>query len=207
MLRENLTVAQRLNVICGTLFLFLAAGALTASAAERVLTLDPQKTEVRFTLGATLHTVHGTLRLAEGRVQVDDQTGSVSGRVVVDARSGDTGNESRDRKMHEEVLRSASFPEIVLTLDRVEGALVSDGATDLTLVGRLRLLGAEHAVRIPARIEIAGDRVRTHFELEVPYVAWGLKDPSVFLLRVEQVVRVAVEATGALSDPDLSSGG
>ena len=87
----------------------IAACSLWVPAAERVVTLDPEATEISFALGATMHTVYGSLHLVSGRVQFDDSNGTASGRVVVDALSGNTGNDSRDRKMHAQVLLSDSF--------------------------------------------------------------------------------------------------
>ena len=53
--------------------------ALTACAAalgqEVVLNPDPTHTTVRFTLPATLHTVHGSFKLAHGAVRFDPATG------------------------------------------------------------------------------------------------------------------------------------
>ena len=51
-----------------------------------------------------------------------------------------------------------------------------------------------HGVRkpavLPAAVLVEGDRIRATGRLTVPYLEWGLQDPSFFLLRVAKEVRV-----------------
>jgi hypothetical protein len=37
--------------------------------------------------------------------------------------------------------------------------------------------------------------------LEVPYIAWGMKNPSNFLLKVKPVVNIEMETGGAIQVP------
>ena len=74
--------------------------------------LDPAQTSVKFTLGDVLHTVHGTFHLKRGALQFEAASGKMSGEIVVDAKSGESGSGMRDRKMHKEVLESERYPEI-----------------------------------------------------------------------------------------------
>lgn len=179
---------------CGLALLLLLAG--PARAEERTLTLDPDRTRVQFTLAATLHTVEGTLRLLAGELRFDLETGAAGGVARIDARSAETGIEVRDRRMHQEVLESARFPEIALRLERVRGA-----PPRVTVRGRLALKGAEHPVELPVEVEVEGLRARLRTRFQVPYVEWGLKDVSTFLLRVAPVVGVEVDAEGSLDAP------
>jgi polyisoprenoid-binding protein YceI len=170
-----------------------------ASADQIELALDPDATTVSFVLGATMHKVRGDFQLDRGRVVYDPATGAVSGEVVVDARSGDSGNEKRDRDMHRKVLESESYPTFVLRPRRLEGDLPAAGAGQLTLVGNMVIHGDEHAVEIPFSVSVDGAVVRISAEFEVPYVEWGLKDPSKFMLRVAKHVTVSVEAHGTIT--------
>ena len=177
----------------------LLALALPASAAERTVTLDPEKTKISFSLGAVMHTVHGTLKLESGEVRFDPETGAASGRIVVDAKSANTGNESRDRDMHAKVLESERFPQFVLEVARVEGRLDPGGTSKLTLKGKLAIHGSTHEVAWPAEVTVEGAIVRAKASFKIPYVAWGMKDPSGAVLRVAKEVPVTVEAVGKLS--------
>lgn len=173
--------------------------ALPAAAQERTVTLDPAKTKISFSLGAVMHTVHGTMKLASGEVRFDPATGAASGRVVVDARSADTANKGRDTDMHGKVLETGKFPEFVLEPTRIEGSLAASGTSKLTLHGKLAIHGATHEVAWPAEVTVEGETVRVKTSFEIPYVAWGMKDPSGVLLRVDKEVAVAVEGTGKIS--------
>ena len=171
-----------------------------ALAAEQVLRLDPGTTTVTFSLGSTLHTVHGELALDEGAIVFDQETGKASGRVVIDAASALTGNKKRDKKMHTKVLESEEFPEIVFTPQEVQGRLVASGSGPITLDGTIILHGEEHPISIRAEVARQGDQLTATFEVPVPFVEWGLQDPSVFLLRTDKVVVVEVAARGTLEE-------
>jgi polyisoprenoid-binding protein YceI len=185
------------KVSVGVAVTLLTVSGVTAQ--ERVLTLDPARSTVRFTLGATLHTVHGSFKVARGEVRFADLPGTVSGEVVVDAASGETANVGRDKNMHEDVLISNRFPQIVLAPTRADGQTSTGDRWQLTLEGTIRVCGAEHPVKVPVDVEVSGGDALVRATFVVPYVAWGLKNPSAFLLRVDKQVTVEVEARGTLS--------
>ena len=97
--------------------------ALPLSAATYTFEIDPAATKVDFTFGATLHTVDGSMRAKEGTVRIDPDTHEASGRFVLDATSAQTGVSKRDRKMHEKILESQSYPDIVFEPQRFSGQL------------------------------------------------------------------------------------
>lgn len=164
-----------------------------------VLDLDPEQSTVQFQLGATLHTVHGDLGPASGRIAFDAQTGLASGEVVIDLTGAETGAPRRDQKMHDKILETDRFPQAVYRVERIDlpGALVQ-GSNDLQLHGTLTLHGVTHRVALPAIADLQGDRVSATAWLDVPYVDWGLEDPSFFLLRVTKSVRVEITAVGRI---------
>jgi polyisoprenoid-binding protein YceI len=186
----------RFKTLAAALALALA---LPAYGQPQVLRLDPGQTRVTFVLDSALHTVHGTLQMTDGEIRFDPRTGAASGRIRLDARRAATGNSSRDKKMHSQVLESARYPEIVFTAERVEGALREAGRSDLTIHGTVAIHGASHPVTLAAAVTRAGDRLSASTGLTVPYVEWGLKDPSLMLLRVSPRVEVQIEAKGQLT--------
>jgi polyisoprenoid-binding protein YceI len=181
-----------------TALVLLASGvAQSASigASQIVLDLNPAETEIRFTLGDVLHTVHGGFRLKSGTVRFDPATGAASGSVIVDVASGASGSAARDRKMHKEVLESRLFPEAVFTPDRVEGHLVPEGAAELQVHGRLEIHGGEHELVFETHVESRGHELIATMHAVLPYVQWGLKNPSTFLLRVNDKVQLDIRTT------------
>src|SRR5205809_908826 len=76
------------------------------AANEIILGIDPVQSKVHWTLESTVHTVHGSFAFKKGNLQVDTSTGKAGGEIIVDATSGNSGNDGRDKKMHKEVLES-----------------------------------------------------------------------------------------------------
>ena len=177
-------------------FILLAATLAWGQAQEVTLNFDPAQTTVDFTLGDVLHTVHGSFRLKTGQVRFDPATNSISGELVVDAPSGNSGSTGRDRKMHKEILQSVRYPEVTFRPDRVDGKVLAPGRSAVQVHGMFGILGVEHEITIPAQVELAPDHWSLTVHFAVPYVKWGLKDPSTFILRVEKTVDIDLNARG-----------
>jgi polyisoprenoid-binding protein YceI len=173
--------------------LFLSLTACSLWGESIAVRLDPAHTEVAFTLGATLHTVEGTFKLKSGELTFDPATGKASGDLVVDAASGQTGNGSRDKKMHEVVLESAKYPEIVFHPDRVEGKVDPAGHSQVQLHGMLNIHGTNHEMTVPLTVDAENGGYRATATFSVPYVKWGMKNPSTFMLRVKDTVEITVK--------------
>jgi polyisoprenoid-binding protein YceI len=175
----------------------LACGALLAvaslSAQETALQIDPGQTEVGFTLGDVLHTVHGKFALKSGTIRFDPATGKASGELVVDAASGNSGSAARDRRMHQNILESAKYPEIVFRPDRVQGKVEPQGASQVELHGVFTIHGKPHEIVMPVRVEAKGDQYAATAHFTVPYVQWGMKNPSTLILRVSDKVDIDIK--------------
>ncbi|HEX5230517.1 MAG TPA: YceI family protein [Bryobacteraceae bacterium] len=173
------------------LWIFALVLAPICSAAD----LDPAKTEIQFTLHDVLHTVHGTFKLKRGSIHVDTDSGKAMGEIVVDVTSGASGSDARDRRMHKDVLQSQRYPEAIFTPDRVDGKLAADGESQLDVHGVFKIHGADHDMTLHFQVDRAGaDYVAsTHFS--IPYVQWGMKDPSNFLLKVDKTVDIDIKTT------------
>jgi polyisoprenoid-binding protein YceI len=169
-----------------------------ARAQQMVLELDPAETQVQFTLDAFLHTVHGTMQMNQGEIRLDTATGQASGRVVVDARSADTGNDGRDNRMHKDILESRKYPNITFTPERVEGQFAPEGKSQLRLDGIIFLHGREQGITMQVDVDISGSEWSAETKFPVPYVKWGLKNPSTLFLRVKDTVTLTIHAAGRL---------
>lgn len=166
-----------------------------------MFTLDPARSVVEFTLPATGHTVHGTFKFKSGSITFDPSTGAASGQLVVDATTGQSGNDSRDHKMKSEVIEAEKYPEIILKVEKLEGAIAGTDQSSVKLHGGMTLHGQAHEIDVPLEINFNDQDARATAELIVPYVEWGLKNPSTFILRVSKQVTLHITAVGRLSSP------
>jgi polyisoprenoid-binding protein YceI len=182
-----------LNVCVALLALQLGAPAF---AQQSALELDAARTVVHFTLKTSLHTVHGTFQLKSGQVSFDPQTKKVSGLLVVDATSGESGNSGRDSKMHKEILESHKYREITFAPLEVEGNVPPQGDSQVQVKGTFRIHGQDHEIVIPVAIHSAGSELILDTDFSVPYLSWGLKNPSTFILRASDTVQLSIHASG-----------
>jgi YceI-like domain len=100
--------------------------------------------------------------------------------------------------MDKDVLRTEQYRDIVFYPKKVIGNIPSQGASQIQLEGVFRLLGADHDLTMVIPVQINGKEVSATTQFVVPYVAWGLKDPSTFILRVAKEVKIEIDANGTL---------
>jgi polyisoprenoid-binding protein YceI len=182
-----------------TAILLLALLADVNAAKAITINLDPARTQIGYTLGDVLHTTHGAFKLKSGRIDVDIVRNSVSGVAVVDASSGDSGNGTRDGRMKRSILETDRYPEITFSCTGLEGSVATGGMSTVTVTGLFGIHGQQHQISIPMQVEFSGAQVVITGKFSVPYVAWGMKDPSRFILRVNETVDIEIKATGSVS--------
>lgn len=188
----------RKRLCTSLLAIFLAACGKVAVAQNLAFQLDPQGTAVNFTLADVLHTVHGTFLLKQGSLLLDPSSNKLSGEIVVDARSGQSGTGMRDRKMHREVLESDRYPDIAFRPDRIEGTVAEQGKSSVHLHGMFAIHGSDHEITVPAEVEVSGDRWSARIHFSVPYAKWGMRNPSTMFLRVSESVEIDIAASGTV---------
>ena len=173
-------------------------------ANEIVLGIDPVQSKVHWTLESTVHTVHGSFAFKKGILQLNTSTGKTSGEIVVDAASGNSGNDSRDKKMHKEVLESARYAEVIFRPDRVEGKIAPQGTFTVQVHGLFVLHGREHELTVPVQAKLAADHWTGSAKFNVPFIDWGLKNPGNFFLKVNHAVEIELELKGTLQNTAAS---
>ena len=181
----------------GACFAILACS-FFAHAGQECFAVDASQSRVVFTLKDLLHTVKGTFQVEHGSVCVDPATATASGQIVVDARSGNSGNDSRDSRMHKQILESSRYPQIVFAPSHVRGAISPLGQSTVDVDGTFAIHGSVHPLTAPAVVQVSGDRFTATTHFEVPYVAWGMKNPSNFLLRVDDHVEISLQLAGSI---------
>jgi polyisoprenoid-binding protein YceI len=170
-------------------------------ASQITFGVDPAQSKVHWKLDSTVHTVHGTFAFKNGSMQVDTSTGKATGEIVVDATSGNSGNDGRDKKMHREVLESGKYSDIIFRPDRVEGHISQQGICSVQMHGVLLLHGSEHELTVPIQGELAGDHWSGSAKFHVPFIDWGLKNPSNLFLKVNHTVEIELQLKGGLQNP------
>lgn len=182
-------------------FLGVALSVWPAAGAETVLTFEPQSTEIHWTLDTLVHTVHGTFKLKSGTVSFDPASGKAAGRLIVSAASGESGSQSRDDRMHKSILESPKYNEIVFSPDRVEGTVPAQGASTIQVHGVFRLHGEDHEMTLPVLVNVEASRITASTQFSIPYIQWGLKNPSTFILRVGDKVDIDIHTAGRITVP------
>ncbi len=180
------------------LLALLSLTIVCAVAQQSNLQVDPARTSVQFTLGDVLHTVRGTFHVKRGSLQLDPSAGKLTGEIVVDAKSGDSGSGMRDRKMNREVLESEKYPEISFRPDRLEGPVATTGRSSVKVHGIFGIHGVEREITVPAEVEISADHWTATVHFTVPYEKWGMKNPSTLFLRVNDSVEIDLTAAGVI---------
>jgi polyisoprenoid-binding protein YceI len=167
-----------------------------AHAQQRTFELDPAQTTVEFTVDSTLHTVHGNFQLTRGRIRFDSATGQAGGELVVDSASGQSGSAGRDKRMHKEILESPKYSDIVFTPQHVKGAVAADGKSQVDVDGLLSMHGQSRPITLTIQLQLQGGAGSADSTFAVQYLKWGMKNPSTFILRVNDKVELHVHATG-----------
>lgn len=170
-----------------------------AMAAEYHLHLAPETTQVNWTLGDVLHTVHGTFRLKRGEIYFDNESGKAGGQVVVDAASGNSGSSARDGRMNKNVLESSRYTEVSFSPDHVEGRVELTGTSTVKLHGTFTIHGTAHELTVPVKVTANSDKLDANIKFQVPFVSWGMKDPSTLFLKVDKEVEIEIQSTGSLA--------
>lgn len=194
--RNKSTASQR-SALCLVCSAILILPSTAAFAQQQALQIDPARTSIKFTVSDVLHTVHGTFQLKRGALALDPVSGKISGEVVVDATSGNSGSGMRDRKMSKEVLESSRYQEIAFRPDKVEGTVVSEGKSSVKVHGIFNIHGTDHELAVPAEVEMSPDHWTANIHFTIPYVTWGMKNPSTLFLRVNDSVDIDLTAAGS----------
>jgi len=170
-----------------------------AFAQHQTFTVDPATSTVAFTLGGSGHATEGTFHVEKGTVDFDRSNQKMSGTILVSAASGKTGNDSRDKKMTAEVLDAGHYSDVTFAPQSYTGTLAATGDSTIQVTGVFTLHGTPHDMTTPMQVHIEGGTciAKTHFT--VPYVKWGLKDPSIFILKVAKDVDVDLTLKGTLT--------
>jgi hypothetical protein len=110
-----------------------------------------------------------------------------------------SGEPSRDKKMNSDVLDVVHFAEVSFVPRSYKGNLAASGDSTIQVTGVFTLHGAPHDLTVPMQIHIDGSSLTAKTHFIVPYVQWGLKDPSIFVLKVAKEAGIDLTLVGKVS--------
>lgn len=186
-------------LVCSAVIATSLLFANAAVAQHQTFTVDPNASQVAFALGGNGHHVSGTFHVQSGTVNFDRTAHTVSGSITVAAGSGTSGETSRDKKMNKDVLDVQRYSEITFVPQKFDGAIAPTGDSTVQVSGIFTLHGTPHDITVPMQIHIDADTLTAKTHFVVPYVKWGLKDPSVFILKVAKEVDIDLTLVGRVT--------
>ena len=170
-----------------------------ALAQHQTFAVNPGDSEVKITLKTTHEVVNGAFHIQSGLVEFDHSTPKMSGSVVVLAGSGKTGNGSRDKKMNKEILQVEQHATVSFEPKSYVGVIAPSGDSTIQVTGTFTLLDTPHEITIPMLVHLEGTNATVKAHFAVPYIQWGLKDPSFLFWKAEHDVAIDLLLTGRLS--------
>jgi polyisoprenoid-binding protein YceI len=182
-----------------TLFALAAVLAPPALAQHQTFAVDPDASQVKMTLNTTHEVVNGTFHVRSGSIEFDRSAQKISGSVAVLAGSGKTGNDSRDNKMNKDILKVEQFATVSFEPKSYAGVIAPSGDSTLQVTGIFTLLGTPHQITIPILVRLEGTAATAKAHFVVPYVQWGLKNPSFLIWKADNDVAIDLFLTGRLS--------
>jgi hypothetical protein len=171
-----------------------------AVAQHQTFTVNSDTSEVKMKLNTTHEVVNGTFHVQSGSINFDRTASHISGIVIVAAGSGKTGNDSRDKKMTKDILEVNQFATVSFAPKTYTGTIAASGDSTIQVSGVFTLLGTAHDLTIPIQIHIDGSKAIAKGQFVVPYVQWGLKNPSFLIWKAENNVGIDLDLAGQISN-------
>ena len=182
-----------------TVFALAAVLAPAAFAQHQTFVVNPDASEVKIVLKTTHELVNGTFHVQSGSIEFDPGTPKMQGSVVVAAGSGTTGNESRDNRMKKDILKVEQYATVSFEPKTYTGAIAPSGDSTIQVTGIFTLLGSPHEIPISILIHIDGTAATAKAHFVVPYIQWGLKDPSFMFWKADKDVAIDLLLAGTIS--------
>jgi hypothetical protein len=184
-------------------FAVLALTVILAPAAlaqHQTFAVNPDASEIKMTLNTTHEVVNGTFHVQSGSIEFDRSSSKMSGSVAVLAGSGKTGNDSRDKKMKKDILKVDQYTTVSFAPKTYTGTIAPSGDSTIQVSGVFTLLGNPHDLTIPMQIHMDGSKATARAQFVVPYVQWGLKNPSFLFWKAENDVAIDLSLVGQVSN-------
>jgi polyisoprenoid-binding protein YceI len=171
-------------------FAVLALAVILAPAAlaqHQTFAVNPDASEVKITLKTTHELVNGTFHIQSGSIEFDRSAPKMSGSVVVLAGSG------------KDILKIDQYANVTFEPKTYAGVIAPSGDSTIQVTGIFTLLGTPHEITIPMVVHLEGTTATVKAHFAVPYIQWGLKDPSFMFWKADKDVAIDLFLSGRLS--------
>jgi hypothetical protein len=174
--------------------------AVAAQGQHQTFSIDPDSSAIKMKLNTTREVVNGAFHVRSGSIDFDRTASRFSGIILVSAGSGKTGNGSRDKRMNKDILKVTQFADVSFAPKTYTGSLATSGDSIIQVSGVFTLLGTPHDLSILMQIHIDGSQATAKGQFVIPYVSWGLKDPSFLSWKAENNVEIVLDLAGQITN-------
>src|ERR1035438_3220782 len=101
--------------------------------------------------------------------------------------------------MNKDILKVEQYATVSFEPKTYSGAIALSGDSTIQATGTFILLGTPNEITIPILVHLEGTTATAKAHFVVPYVQWGLKNPSFLIWKAENDVAIDLSLAGRLS--------
>jgi polyisoprenoid-binding protein YceI len=173
---------------------------VASSYAQDLTKFELQSGDVLFISKAPLETFDGRTSMVSGDFSINPEMISnvISGKIVVDVQSLDTGKKLRNEHMMDGYLNPDQYPEIVFEPNRIvkaePGSLADGEIVAITVAGDFLLHGVTKEVEATGNAMYNAEKKKldVSFDFVIKLTDFGIKRPSFLLMKVSDEINVNV---------------
>jgi hypothetical protein len=101
--------------------------------------------------------------------------------------------------MNHDILKVEQHATISFEPKSYTGAIAPSGDSTIQVTGIFTLLGTPHEITVPIVVHLEGTTAAAKAHFVVPYIQWGLKDPSFLFWKADKDVAIDLNLVGSIS--------
>jgi hypothetical protein len=102
--------------------------------------------------------------------------------------------------MNKDILKIDQFTTVSFAPRAYTGAIAPSGDSNIQVSGVFTLLGTPHDLTIPMQIHMDGSKATAKAQFVIPYVQWGLKNPSFMIWKAKNDVAIDLSLVGQVAN-------
>ena len=96
-------------------------------------------------------------------------------------------------------MKAQTYPTVTFAPTKFSGQVKDSGDSTGQVEGTFTLLGQTHTITVPMTAHMDGDHFTATGSFVVPFVNWGVKDPSFMFLKVDKEVKIELKLAGTVT--------